>query len=58
MLCGLADMEHLRGETTDLSERDVPKIEMGLNVVVLLKLWGRKLQEKSLRLLQWQFAGW
>ena len=33
----LADLEHLRVETTDLSERDVPKVEVGQPVMVLIK---------------------
>ena len=33
----LADLEHLRVETTDLSERDVPKVEIGQPVTVLVK---------------------
>jgi multidrug resistance efflux pump len=33
----LADLSHLRVETTDLSERDVPKIKAGQPVSVLVK---------------------
>lgn len=33
----LADLEHLRVETTDLSERDVPKIKIGQAVTVIVK---------------------
>jgi HlyD family secretion protein len=33
----LADLEDLRVETTDLSERDVPKIEVGQGVTVFIK---------------------
>ncbi len=33
----LSDLQHLRVETTDLSERDVPKIEIGKPVTVLIK---------------------
>ena len=33
----LADLDHLRVETTDLSERDVPKIEIGQPVRVLVE---------------------
>lgn len=33
----LADLGHLRVETTDLSERDVPKIEIGQPVTVFVK---------------------
>jgi multidrug efflux pump subunit AcrA (membrane-fusion protein) len=33
----LADLGHLRIETTDLSERDAPKIEIGQPVTVLIK---------------------
>jgi len=33
----LGDLDHLRIETTDLSERDVPKIEMGQPVTVVIK---------------------
>lgn len=33
----LADLDHLRVETTDLSERDVPKIEIGQPVQVLVE---------------------
>jgi len=33
----LGDLDHLRIETTDLSERDVPKIETGQPVTVVIK---------------------
>jgi multidrug efflux pump subunit AcrA (membrane-fusion protein) len=33
----LADLDHLRIETTDLSERDVPKIEIGQPVTILVE---------------------
>lgn len=33
----LADLDHLRIETTDLSERDVPRIEIGQPVTVLVE---------------------
>lgn len=33
----LADLDHLRIETTDLSERDVPKVEVGQSVLVMIK---------------------
>ncbi len=33
----LADLDHLRIETTDLSERDVPQVEVGQSVTVLIK---------------------
>ena len=33
----LSDVQHLRVETTDLSERDVPQIEIGQTVTVLIK---------------------
>ena len=33
----LADINHLRIETTDLSERDIPKIEIGQPVTVFIK---------------------
>jgi HlyD family secretion protein len=33
----LADLDHLRIETTDLSERDVPQVEVGQTVRVIIK---------------------
>jgi len=33
----LADLEHLRVETTDLSERDVPKVSLGQTVTIFIK---------------------
>jgi multidrug efflux pump subunit AcrA (membrane-fusion protein) len=33
----LSDLQHIRVETTDLSERDVPKVEVGQLVTVLIK---------------------
>lgn len=33
----LVDLEHLRIETTDLSERDVPKVKVGQSVTVFIK---------------------
>jgi multidrug efflux pump subunit AcrA (membrane-fusion protein) len=33
----LADLDHMRIETTDLSERDIPKIEIGQPVTVFVK---------------------
>jgi multidrug resistance efflux pump len=33
----LADIDHLRIETTDLSERDIPKVEIGQPVTVFIK---------------------
>ena len=33
----LADLDHLRIETTDLSERDIPRVEIGQPVTVLVK---------------------
>jgi multidrug efflux pump subunit AcrA (membrane-fusion protein) len=33
----LADLDHLRVETTDLSERDIPKVKLGQPVMVLIK---------------------
>lgn len=45
-LLELADMDHLRGETTDLSERDVPNIEVGQTVVVLVKALGQEIAGK------------
>jgi multidrug efflux pump subunit AcrA (membrane-fusion protein) len=37
MILALADLDHLRIETTDLSERDVPKIEIGQTVTVFIE---------------------
>jgi len=37
MILALADLDHLRIETTDLSERDVPKIEIGQPVTVFIE---------------------
>ncbi len=34
---GLVDLSELRVETTDLSERDVPKVKVGQSVRVLVK---------------------
>ncbi len=36
----LADLDHMRVETTDLSERDLPKIEIGQHVTVLIEALG------------------
>ena len=33
----LADLEHLRVETTDLSERDIPRVQTGQTVTVFIK---------------------
>ena len=33
----LAELEHLRAETTDLSERDIPKIEIGQPVTIFIE---------------------
>lgn len=38
----LADLDHLRVETTDLSERDVPQVEVGQKVIV----WVKALQQE------------
>jgi multidrug efflux pump subunit AcrA (membrane-fusion protein) len=43
-LLELADMQHLRGETTDLSERDVPGIQEGQAVVVYVKALGEEIK--------------
>ncbi len=37
----LADLDHLRVETTDLSERDVPQVSIGQPVTVLIKALGQ-----------------
>jgi HlyD family secretion protein len=36
-ILALADLAHLRVETTDLSERDIPRIKIGQTVTVLVK---------------------
>jgi len=36
-ILALADLEHLRVETTDLSERDVPEVKIGQPVTVFIK---------------------
>jgi multidrug efflux pump subunit AcrA (membrane-fusion protein) len=36
----IADLEHLRVETTDLSERDVPQVEVGQSAAVRVKALG------------------
>ncbi len=39
----LADLEHMRVETTDLSELDVPKIELGMAVTVIIEALNEEL---------------
>lgn len=41
-LLSLADLEHLRIETTDLSERDVPQVQIGQAVTVFVKALGQE----------------
>lgn len=36
-VAALADLDHLRVETTDLSERDIPKVKLGQPVTVFVK---------------------
>lgn len=42
----LADLDHLRIQTTDLSERDVPKIEVGQPTTVLIKALNQNVSGK------------
>jgi HlyD family secretion protein len=42
----IADLDHLRVETTDLSERDVPRIALGEPAVVQVKALGIEVQGK------------
>lgn len=44
LLVGIADVAHLRIETTDLSERDVPRVQVGQPVTVNVKALGQTLR--------------
>ncbi len=43
---GLADLDHLRIETSDLSERDVPKVEVGQVVSIYVKALNQNVSGK------------
>ena len=42
----LADLDHLRVETTDLSERDIPQVKIGQAVTVFIKALGKTVMGK------------
>jgi multidrug efflux pump subunit AcrA (membrane-fusion protein) len=42
----LADLDHLRVETTDLSERDIPKVKIGQPVTVFIEALGQDVAGK------------
>ena len=44
MVLALADLAHLRAETTDLSERDVAKIALGQPLAVYVEALGEEIE--------------
>jgi len=46
----LADLDHLRVETTDLSERDVPQVEVGQSVSVTIKALNQDVSGKVIQI--------
>ena len=48
MLVVISDIDHLQVETTDLSERDVPKVEIGQPVTVFVEALNENVTGKVL----------
>jgi HlyD family secretion protein len=46
----LADLDHLQVQTTDLSERDVPRIQLGQSVTVSVKALNQSIQGRLTRI--------